>query len=594
MSLLQVGLDISRGVGQANEYQLLRQGNYDANLGMNHIFSTVTSFQLIGTTFSKINLVIKNIKFAEIPLVPTYIIFSASIFIPFTLTSIKKSINFTSHPNIHTLINTLDYQILPNIILVANLVASIGLIAFGNLVYGGCNLTFVLLNLLDEQGWINADFIQKNPFFINALLLCKVSYLVTSLNLYNAFSLLDVVTTIIHKSEYYKKNVSNTIRTITLQEFESKCSESSFLRYRLSNYHLLEKPVSNNSVEDLESQFDEYATSLNSYLEQDLSIYHSRLLRIFREDEKWQNDYNNDSIRYLKEGINALLLYMRRLTNQREFKNKFLSLVRYMSNLSEDERVFLLAQLAQIGHYCPERKYIDINLLYDTYIDTIEKRCLHNKILSILHQDRLQILDQFLTLLNEMKSFLADETNTQERAQDRLVNVTVRLVAFLMPPFDDIHFANLIKELLSSHLYVHHTSIDALTGNKISILEKWFFDILYKEPIRIAKQIFSNQYNSYTVLKRLMNSINNESIISFHQMQEWFISTYRDSFPEAASDEAITWVNRHVYNLDSGLIEPHYLLFFLINQGVLELIENGQDIRDAAIVRLPLPRREAL
>lgn len=594
MSLLQIGLDISRGVGQANEYQLLRQGNYDANLGMNHIFSTVTSFQLIGTTFSKINLLIKNIKFAEIPPIPTYITFSASTFIPLTLTSIKKSINFTSHPNLHTVINTLDYQILPNIILVANLVASIGLITYGNLLYGGCNLTFIVLNLLDEQGWINADFIQKNPFFTNALLLCKVSYLVTSLTLYNAFSLLDVVTTIIYKSGCYKKKVSNTIDTITLKEFESKCSESSSLRCRLSNYHLLEKPVSNNSVENLENQFNEYATSLNSYLQQDLSIYHSRLLRIFREDEKWQNDYNNDSIGYLREGVNALLLYMRKLTNQSEFKNKFLSLVRYMSNLSEDERVSLLAQLAQIGHYCPERKYIDINLLYDTYIDTIEKKCLHNKILSILHQDRLQILDQFLSLLNEIKSFLAAETNTEETAQERLFNAMVRLVAFLMPSVDDIHFANLIKELLSSHLYVHHTSIDALTGNRISILEKWFFDILYKEPIRMSKEMFSNQYNSYTVLKRIINSINNESIISFSQMQEWFICKYRDSFPEATSDQGITWVHTHVYNLESGLIEPHYVLFFLINQGVLELIEDAQDTKDATIVRLPPPRRQAI
>lgn len=594
MSLLQIGLDISRGVGQANEYQLLRQGNYDANLGMNHIFSTVTSFQLIGTTFSKINLLIKNIKFAEIPPIPTYITFSASTFIPLTLTSIKKSINFTSHPNLHTVINTLDYQILPNIILVANLVASIGLITYGNLLYGGCNLTFIVLNLLDEQGWINAHFIQKNPFFTNALLMCKVSYLVTSLTLYNAFSLLDVVTTIIYKSGCYKKNVSNTIDTITLKEFESKCSESSSLRCRLSNYHLLEKPVSNNSVENLENQFNEYATSLNSYLQQDLSIYHSRLLRIFREDEKWQNDYNNDSIGYLRQGVNALLLYMRKLTNQSEFKNKFLSLVRYMSNLSEDERASLLAQLAQIGHYCPERKYIDINLLYDTYIDTIEKRCLHNKILSILHQDRLQILDQFLSLLNEIKSFLAAETNTEETAQERLFNAMIRLVAFLMPSVDDIHFANLIKELLSSHLYVHHTSIDALTGNRISILEKWFFDILYKEPIRMSKEMFSNQYNSYTVLKRIINSINNESIISFRQMQEWFICKYRDSFPEATSDEGITWVHTHVYNLESGLIEPHYVLFFLINQGVLELIEDAQDTKDATIVRLPPPRRQAI
>lgn len=592
MSLLQIGLDISRGVGQANEYQLLRQGNYDANMGMNHIFSTVTSFQLIGTTFSKINLIIKNIKFAEIPIVPTYLTFSASIFIPITLTSIKKSINFISHPNIHSIINTLDYQILPNTILIANLVASIAFIALGNLLYGGCNLTFVLLNLLDEQGWINADFIQKNPFFTNALLLCKVSYLVTSLNVYNAFSLLDVVTTIIHKSRCYKKNVSNTIRTITLQEFESKCSESSFLRYRLSNYHLLEKPVSNNSVENLENQFDQYAASLNSYLEQDLSIYNSRLLRIFREDEKWQNDYNNDCIGYLKEGINALLLYMGRLTNQREFKNKFLCLVKDMSTFSEGERVSLLAQLAQIGHYCPERKYIDINLLYDTYIDTIEKRCLHNKVLNILHQDRLQILDQFLILLNEIKSFLGGESNT-ERPQNRLLNASVRLVAFLMPSFDDVHFANLIKELLSSYLYVHHKSIDALTGN-ISILEKWVFDILYKEPIRIAKEIFTNQYNSYTVLKRIMNSINNESIISFHQIQEWFMDKYRESFPKATSDEVIAWVHRHVYNIDSGLIKPHYLLFFLINQGVLELIEDAQDTRDAAIVTLPSFTREAI
>lgn len=186
MSLLQIGLDISRGVSQANEYQLLR-GNYNANLGMNHISSTTTSFQLIRNTFSKINLVIKNIKFAEISPIPAYITFSTSMLIPSTLTYIKKSINFTSHPNIHTFINILDYQILPNIILIANLVASIGLIVFGNFLYGGCNLSFLLLNLLEEQGWINTDFIQKNPFFTNALLLCEATYLITSLNLYNAF-----------------------------------------------------------------------------------------------------------------------------------------------------------------------------------------------------------------------------------------------------------------------------------------------------------------------------------------------------------------------------------------------------------------------
>lgn len=594
MSLLRIGLNISRGVGQANEYQWLRQGNYDANLGRNHLFSTVTSFQLIGTTFTKINLVIKNIKFAEISPIPTYISFSASLLIPCTLTYIKKSINFGSHPHIHTFINILEYQILPNVLLIANLVASIGLIVLGNFIFGGSNLIFLVLNLLDEQGWINADFIQENLFFTNAILLCKANYLLTSLNLYNAFSLLDIVTNILAKAGYCKNKGTNIVQTITMQEFESKCSQSSFLRYRLSNYHLLAKPVSSNSIENLEDQFEEYATSLSSYLEQDLSPYHSTLLRIFGQDEKWQADYNNDSVEYLKEGIKGLLVYMKKVTKQQELKNKFLSLVRYMSYLSENERTPLLAQLAQIGHYCPERKYIDINLLYDTYIDTIEKRCLSNKILSILHQERLQILDQFLALLNKIKLFLMTETNRPEGTPDRLFNTIMQLVASLMPSFEDVHFANIIKELLSSHLYIHHTSIDTLTGNRISILEKWVFDIVYKEPIRMAKQIFANQYNSYTVLKRIMHSINNESIISFNEIEEWFITKYKESFREATLDEAITWVHSHVYNIESGLIEPHYLLFFLINQGVLELVEDSLDTRDVAIIKLPPSRRHAI
>ena len=147
MSLLQIGLDIGRGIGQANEHQLLRQGNYDANLGMNYVFSTATSFALIGNILSKINRVIENIKFTEISPIPTYITFSASIVIPCTLTYIKKSINFTSHPNLHTIANLLDYQILPNVILVANLASAVGFIALGNPIYGGCNLTFLLLNL---------------------------------------------------------------------------------------------------------------------------------------------------------------------------------------------------------------------------------------------------------------------------------------------------------------------------------------------------------------------------------------------------------------------------------------------------------------
>lgn len=635
MNILEIGLDTCRGVGQANEYQLLRQGNQDANLGMNLVFSTATSFQLIGITLSKINTVIENIKWAEISPIPTYINFSASVFIPCTITYIKKSINFTSHPNLHTIIKILDYQVLPNVILVGNLVAAIGLIAIGNPIYGGSNLAFLLLNLFDEQGWVNANTIKNNLILKNTLLTCKVSYLLTTLNLYNVLSLINIIADIIYQITCYTNKGTNVIYPITLEEFESKCSVFALLHYRLNNYHLLEKPISNNSIPDFENQFEQYASLLEDYLKQELSIYSDQLSRIFQDDEKWQNDYNGNPIDYLKDGTRSLVSYMRKLTNEKDFKNRFLSLVHYMSNLPQDKRITLLAQLSQLGHYCPERKYIDMNLLYDTYIDTIESRSLSNKLLELLHQDRMQILDQILAFMNQLKPFLntmanldrehlfchenihaienqlrqlganeeelplmsrwlldissnRDAASWRSKICNNLLSLFIRWATPLLPPMEDVHFANLFKNILAPYLYVHHKSIDVLTTEDKSVIEKWITDLIYKFHIRAAKQIFSEQYTPHTVFKRVRDIINREPIIALSEIQEWFIEQYKNSHPESTANEAITWFREKIYD-DNGLIRPRYLLFFLVNQGVLELTEDTQSKKDiGALTCLPV------
>lgn len=419
-----------------------------------------------------------------------------------------------------------------------------------------------------------------------------------------------------------KKNITNNnvISTITLQEYESKFAILPLSQYRLSNYHLLKEPISNIPVENLENQFDHYTSLLKGYLEQDLSTDNSRISQIFQDDEQWKNAYNGNPVDYLNDGVNKLIMDIQ-LTKTKELKNKFLSLIRYLSQLSKKEGIHLLAQLAQIGHYCPDRQYKDIGMLYDTYIDKIEKRSLSNQLLAILHDERSQILDQGIAFIHNVGLFtnllaILDKQNPLSNENRRIAknylkqlepfdekqldevtenmlnvlknehkrtrickiveDIFIKFVASVMPPMGDIHFANQMKNYFSSYCYVHHKSIDILTKDRRSKLEKWIYTFVYRNIINLIQEKFSQQYNPKIVLQRIVNIINNESTINSLEIQQWFKEQYLASYPEVIPAAAITWVQKNVYDQKTFKIQPSYVRFFLANQGVLELIENGQ------------------
>lgn len=589
MDLLRIGIDISRAIGDAHFNQRLREGNRDANLGMNHFFSCLTQYSLIENTCSKVNEILQNLSFATIVPIPSSLTYSMSLLIPLSLTLGKKSINFTAHPTIHYIITTIDNELLPHVILISNVVAAIAFIVFNNHIYGSVNLLFLILHVMHEKGWMNTDFIQKNRILVGMLEACTITKTLYaliinhSLNPYYLWILADKTYQAVH---YIKKPSAITISSMTLREYESKYSETTDIPYRLHEYHLLKKPVSNRLLEDLTNELNQYATTLRKYLEQDLSTHTLPLLHKFRNEDRWQQDYNNNPLEYLHHGINRLLHAIQR-SNNSEFKNKSLYIIRYILNLPEDEKMDKLATLAISGHYCPERLYSDVNVLYDTYIDTFESRALSNKVISLLHGDRLQILDQILAGINEVKSLLNSaatlplDPNEPRSISQRLSSLFLQVLSFLVPPMDDIHFANSMKNILCPYLYVHHKSIDTLTEINREELSWSLFNWFYQKNgfISLMEFMFSQQYHPKIVFKRISDIIQKEPTISTLEIEQWFIEQYMSEYTEANRSIAEEWVREKVYTIDDDYIpkiKPYYMLFFLVNQGVLK-IEDSPD-----------------
>lgn len=587
MDLLKVTIDISRAIGDAHYNQRLREGNRDANLGMNHFFSCITQYSLIENTCSKINEILQKISFGTISHIPSSLKYSMALVIPLSLTFAKKSINFTSHPTIHNIITTLDNKVLPNVILVTNLVAAVACIIFNSQIYGSVNLLFLLLHVIHEKGWMNTDFIQKNRMLNGMLEACTIIKTIHaliinhSLNPYYLWILGDKTYQAVN---YIRKPAAIKISPITLHEYESKYSESTDIPYRLHEYHLFKNPISNRLLDDLTNEFDQYAIALKKYLEKDLSIHNLQLIHKFQNEERWTQDYNNNPIEYLNHGINSFLDAIQ-ISNNLEFKNKSLSIIRYILHLSNDEQVDKLADLAITGHYCPERLYSDVNLLYDTYIDTLESRDLSTKVINLLHGDRLQILDQILAGINEAKSFLSSlatstpNTNESQSISKRLSNLLLKVFASLLPPMDDIHFANSMKNILCPYLYAHHKSIDTLTEINTKDLTWLLFNWFYQKNgfIDLIEFMFSQQYHPKIVLKRISDVIEKEPTISTIEIEQWFIEQYMSQYTEASRSTAEEWIREKVYTLDDNYtptIKPYYMLFFLVNQGVLKIADS--------------------
>lgn len=582
MSLLKVGIDASRGIGDAYFHQTMREGNRDANLGLNRVFSFVTQYSLIENTFSKINEVLQGIQFASISPILFPIKYSISLCIPLSFTLAKQSINSTNYPNIHTVITTLDNRVLPNVILVTNLVASVALIAFGNSVYGSANLLFLIVNLMHENSWMNTDCIQKNDAFHCLLDTCiLIKYLHSllinhSLNPFYIWMLGDTISQVVN---YIRKPTDSKIALLALQEYKSKYPESTAIQYRLNEYHLLKDPISNYPLEDLISQFDHYTSLLKGYLKQDLSRYESKLLKTFHNDNHWIKNYNNP-IDYMNNGINSFVNSIR-ISHNTEFKNKSLAIIRYVFTLPKDEQIDLITNLAITGHYCPERLYSDTKLLYDTYIDTLESRELSNKIIGILHQERLQIVDQMLALINEIKSLSksTQNSNASEPTSNQFSNLLSTILFSIIPPMEDIHFANCMKNILCPYLYAYHKSVDTLTQINTKKLDWLLLNWAFQKNgvIPVIESLFLQQYNPEMVLERIRNIITNEPTIKDNEIQEWFIEQYISNYSKTTRKEAAKWVYEEVYVMDDDnipRIKPYYILFFLVNQGVLKIEDN--------------------
>lgn len=584
MNLLKVTIDISRAIGDAHCNQRLREGNRDANLGMNHFFSCITQYSLIENTCSKVHEIVQKISFRTISHVPSSLTYSMALVIPLSLTFAKKSINFTSHPTIHNIITTLDNDVLPNVILVTNFVAAVACIILNSQIYGSVNLVFLLLHVMHEKGWMNTDFIQKSRILNGMLETCTITKAIHaliinhSLNPYYLWILGDKTYQAVN---YIKKPAAIKISSITLREYESKYSESTDIPYRLHEYHLLKNPDSNRLLEDLTNKFDQYVVTLKKFLEKDLSLHNLQLLYKFQNEERWTQDYNNNPIEYLSHGINSFL-HAIQISNNLEFKNKSLSIIRYILTLSNNEQVDRLANLAITGHYCPERLYSDVNLLYDTYINTLESRDLSTKVINLLHGDRLQILDQFLAGINEAKSLLnalatsIPNTNESQSISKRLSNLLLKVFSSLVPRMDDIHFANSMKNILCPYLYAHHKSIDTLTEINTEELTWALFNWFYQQTgfIGLIEFMFSKQYHPRIVLKRISDVIEKEPTISTIEIEQWFIEQYMSEYTEASRSTAEEWIRQQVYTLDDSYIptiKPYYMLFFLVNQGVLKI-----------------------